>query len=495
LPPVAVRVTGHDYTWRIRYAGADGRFETADDVTTERHLHLPERARATIELCSDDYVYTIFWPHIDRIETAFPGQPFALALETDSPATHEMLGSQMCGYTHAELLGTVVVQTRTEFDMWLRAAAARPAGLGDDGCYHVRAGEDIQDAIERAAADPVHKTVRVHAGTYRPRVPGQALIWFHAVHDGVALEAVGDVTLTAANPEIAARGEPSFPAVVNHVVYFGDGVSGRTSIDGFSITGANGFVTDAETRGPIEPSTRFPKTLFFYADGGAIKIFGESYPTLRNLTIHDNYAAPCAGGISVHHPHSFEDPRKSPLRDEAAVRIEGCVFRDNRALVTGSAVDLLWGSSAVLENCLFVGNVSNVGKDFTVPDGEQPQYDPEHGCGALTVFWGSRVRVSRCTFTGNYNGIDDMSVGNRYEHSIFWRNDLAGGIATGKRYAVALRDGSGMSGCFLRGEIDDLRGNVGKDRNVLGAPDPDFDAEYRPRAPAYRDAGYRPPAR
>ena len=86
---------------------------------------------------------------------------------------------------------------------------------------HVYPKDRIQDALEAAAADPVNKTVYVHAGTYRPAAKGQALIWFNAKHDGITLEAVGDVILTAANPEIADKGAPSYPAVVNHVVYFG----------------------------------------------------------------------------------------------------------------------------------------------------------------------------------------------------------------------------------------------------------------------------------
>lgn len=92
-------------------------------------------------------------------------------------------------------------------------------------CYRVYPDAQIQDALERAAKDPVNKTVFVHAGTYRPAARGQALVWFNRRHDGIRLEAVGDVTLTAANPDIADRRAPSFPAVVNHVVYFGDGVS------------------------------------------------------------------------------------------------------------------------------------------------------------------------------------------------------------------------------------------------------------------------------
>ena len=64
-----------------------------------------------------------------------------------------------------------------------------------DGVYHVQPGESIQEALEKAAADSRNKTVRVHAGVYAPEAKAQALIWFNAKHDGITLEAEGNVVL------------------------------------------------------------------------------------------------------------------------------------------------------------------------------------------------------------------------------------------------------------------------------------------------------------
>ncbi|HLK62334.1 MAG TPA: hypothetical protein VKU19_02780, partial [Bryobacteraceae bacterium] len=129
--------------------------------------------------------------------------------------------------------------------------------------YRVQPGGTIQAALEAAAKDPANKIVYVHAGTYRPAAHGQALIWFNQRHDGITLEAVGEVVLTAANPAIADNKAPSFPAVVNHVVYFGDGVSTKTVLRGFRVTGAKNYTTGTGQRSPIE-SDAVPKTPFFY---------------------------------------------------------------------------------------------------------------------------------------------------------------------------------------------------------------------------------------
>lgn len=118
-PSLTVRITGHEFQWLIRYAGADGVIDTEDDVLTRQHLHLPAETTITIDLRSDDYVYTLYLPHLDWIEAAVPGAPLTLAFDSGVPATHELRGSQMCGFTHPQLIGAVVVQERTAFAGWL----------------------------------------------------------------------------------------------------------------------------------------------------------------------------------------------------------------------------------------------------------------------------------------------------------------------------------------------------------------------------------------
>ena len=166
--------------------------------------------------------------------------------------------------------------------------------------YRVQPGGSIQAALEAAAKDPANKIVYVHAGTYRPSAHGQALIWFNERHDGITVEAVGEVVLTAANPAIADNKAPSFPAVVNHVVYFGNGVSTKTVLRGFRVTGANNYTTGTGQRSPIE-SDDLRKTPFFYLDGGGIKIYAGAYPTIERVEVVGNYTSPCGAGVSVEH--------------------------------------------------------------------------------------------------------------------------------------------------------------------------------------------------
>ena len=353
-----------------------------------------------------------------------------------------------------------------------------------EDAWHVEPGGEIQDALDLAAADPLVKTVRVHSGVYRPAAFRQALIWLHREHEGILLEAVGEVTLTASNPELTGTSQT---AAVNHVVYFGDGISNRTVLRGFRITGADNFVTTLGTD-VIEPNEDLAKGLFFFADGGGIKIFGRSYPTIERVEVFENYASPCGGGVSIEHTGETDSG------PDSEVILRDSVFRDNSAQVTGSAIDLLPGSRARIENCLFVGNVSNTGIDYVSFFNRVEPYLRRHGAGALSVLPGARATVVRSTFTGNWNGVDDHGgEGSVYRDSIFWRNVADGGTYPGERYELAIGQGTTVSGCFVHGKIEDLRGTVARERNRFDPPDPEFDDRFVPRFPEYRDVGYRPP--
>jgi len=350
-----------------------------------------------------------------------------------------------------------------------------------DGAYHVYPGQEIQPALDAAARDELHKTVHVHAGVYRPSSPGQAMIWFNARHDGITLEADGDVVLTAENKELADASASSYPAIVNHVIYFGDGISRKTVLQGFKITGANGFFTRSDERGPIETTEGLKKGLFYYLDGGAIKLVGRSYPTVRRVVVQDNVTALCGGGVSIEHQG----------RKDSAAYFKNCIFKNNRCPATGPAIDVLSGSAAVIENCLFVANIGNTGMK-EVRQKYRLAHNWEHGSGALTVFPGSQAQVRNCTFVNNWNGVDDHGSGSTYENCIFWKNSAGDGSRPGGPYELDILDASGVRNCFLRGDRIDLRSTIDTENNHFDAPDPQFDQEYRPHAAAYSGVGYRP---
>jgi hypothetical protein len=367
----------------------------------------------------------------------------------------------------------------TLFEITCSGAAWQPDG------WHVYPGESIQESLEQAARNPTNKIVKVHAGVYQPDSKRQALIWFNRLHDGVRLEAVGEVTLTAANHDLADPESLAYPAVVNHVVFFGNGVSARTVLQGFKLTGANHFVTKNPPE--VEADASLPRSLFYYADGGAVKIFGASYPTLRDLQIVNNYASPCAGGVSVE--HSGHGGGTSP----SAVVLENCIFRNNRAQITGAAIDLLPGSSAIISNCLFVGNMANLGINYISENKAAPEFT---NSAPLTVFPSSRVTVLNSTFTGNRNGVEDLGQQSIYQNCLFWKNSLSGAFYEGQRYELDARGNAQVIGCCFGGPVLDPNRVISLSKNKVAAlADPLFDAHFQAKAPEYENVGFRPVGR
>ncbi|MBL9176104.1 MAG: hypothetical protein JNL10_21355 [Verrucomicrobiales bacterium] len=350
----------------------------------------------------------------------------------------------------------------------LRAAAYE---LREDG-YHVFPKDELQQVLNIAATNTLVKTVHVHEGTYAPRSPGQALIHLNRAHDGIRLLGVGRPVLTAANPDLADRSARSFPAVVNHVVYCGDGLSSNTVLAHFRLTGANHFVTNS-LQEVMEPDRSIPKGRFYYGDGGAVKIYHRSYPVLRDLEIVDNYCSPCAGGISIQHEGATN----------GVVLIEDCVFRGNRAEVTGAALDLLWGSEARVVNCLFVGNISNTGPG----EGENPFSNN----GAVTVFPRSRIRMERCTLTGNRNGVDELGGRSSFMDCLFYRNTLKAGVAGLPRFELDLPKGGDVSGCVIAGRILDPLKSVSPAANRIDPMGLELGADFSPLGEGLEKVGYR----
>lgn len=353
----------------------------------------------------------------------------------------------------------------------------------ENGVFHVSPGESIQQALKAAAVSADSKTVRVHSGMYYPEYSGQAFLRLTAQHDGIALEAEGDVTLNGSHPGPDGISDTDDDVKVNHVIYFGDGISSRTVLRGFRITGARPGTIPPSTDPPLEPRSlqqELQPGLFFYLDGGAIKVFGRSSPRILSAIIEENETALCGGGVSIEHRGLHSEP----------VKFYDCVFRNNRCPATGSAVDLLEGSSAVFENCLFVNNIGNYGMDLIMKE-YGLSYNAEHGSGALTVFPDSHAEVMRCTFTGNWNGVDDHGRGGVYHQTIFWKNDVSDGSRTGAPYEFDIIDASGLTGCWIGGGVPDLQGTIDSTRNRLAAPDPEFDEQYHPQRQGLENQGYR----
>jgi heme/copper-type cytochrome/quinol oxidase subunit 2 len=118
---LTVQMTGGDYEWHILYPGPDGELHTGDDIETLRHLHVPADVETTVHLTSRDYLYSLKVPEFAVKEVAVPDLTMTWTLPPTSPGTYELKGDQLCGYSHENLIGNVVVQKHDDFVRWLES--------------------------------------------------------------------------------------------------------------------------------------------------------------------------------------------------------------------------------------------------------------------------------------------------------------------------------------------------------------------------------------
>jgi heme/copper-type cytochrome/quinol oxidase subunit 2 len=126
IDEMSVRLVGHDYRFYFQYPGEDLVLGTEDDRYGSRYLHVPQDVLIHLQLDSRDYIYTIEIPELELYEVAVPDLSFEVAFTAKTAGDHELLGSQMCGYDHPELLGKLVVQPVDQFQQSLRQFSKSP---------------------------------------------------------------------------------------------------------------------------------------------------------------------------------------------------------------------------------------------------------------------------------------------------------------------------------------------------------------------------------
>jgi len=126
-----VMITASQFNWEIRYRGADGAFDTPDDVITSNDMHLPVGVPVRIHLRSKDVIHSFFLPQFRLKQDAVPGVTIDVWLQATRTGTFEIACAELCGFGHGTMRGQLTVHEPQEYSSWLKdaqAAAAAQAG-------------------------------------------------------------------------------------------------------------------------------------------------------------------------------------------------------------------------------------------------------------------------------------------------------------------------------------------------------------------------------
>jgi cytochrome c oxidase subunit 2 len=140
-----VEVTAQQWAWTFRTAGADGRFDTADDVVTLNELHVPVATPVYLKLRSKDVVHSFYLPNFRTKIDAVPGSTTRLWFEAREAGIFEIGCAQHCGVSHYKMRAQLFATDAGDFRRWSDRAAADSALRRDTGPPDTVAGADGWD--------------------------------------------------------------------------------------------------------------------------------------------------------------------------------------------------------------------------------------------------------------------------------------------------------------------------------------------------------------
>lgn len=130
-----VEILAKQFEWRVRYAGPDGMFATADDVNLTNQLYIPKGKPILIQLRADDVIHSFFLPNMRVKQDIIPGQTVQVWFDANETGDYEIACSELCGLGHYRMRARLFIRSADEFETWLNGkyeATTAPSDWGWD---------------------------------------------------------------------------------------------------------------------------------------------------------------------------------------------------------------------------------------------------------------------------------------------------------------------------------------------------------------------------
>jgi cytochrome c oxidase subunit 2 len=128
---VRIEVDAHQWAWQARYAGPDGKFNTADDIVTLNDIRVPVNSPVIVELSSMDVIHSFYLPNLRVKQDAMPGQINRMWFRAKETGEFDIGCAQHCGLNHYKMKGLLTILPRKDFDLWAAEASANTARAFD----------------------------------------------------------------------------------------------------------------------------------------------------------------------------------------------------------------------------------------------------------------------------------------------------------------------------------------------------------------------------
>lgn len=177
---VRIEVNAHQWAWDARYAGADGKFNTKDDIVTLNDIRVPVGAPIVVQLASTDVIHSFSLPNFRIKQDAMPGMVNRMWFQAKETGEFDIGCTQHCGTHHYKMKARLTVLEPAAYQAWLKEMSAQQsvarteqanaedkgANWGWDWKRHDDNSDSRKRAVSEAEHDHEHK-VAVQAGEER----------------------------------------------------------------------------------------------------------------------------------------------------------------------------------------------------------------------------------------------------------------------------------------------------------------------------------------
>jgi cytochrome c oxidase subunit 2 len=147
---ILVHAVGQQFNWNFHLPGPDGIFgrrdlslvsnsnplgldsndpHGKDDLVVLGELHVPVNRNVVVDVSSKDVIHNFALPSMRIAQDAIPGEVIPLWFKPIKAGSYDIVCGQLCGLGHYAMKGTLVVDTPSDYQAWLkeRAELAAPA--------------------------------------------------------------------------------------------------------------------------------------------------------------------------------------------------------------------------------------------------------------------------------------------------------------------------------------------------------------------------------
>lgn len=137
---VKVQVLAQQWAWNFRHAGADGEFNTGDDVVELNNLVVPVGKKVMIHMTSKDVIHAFYVPNARVKADAIPGRFAKLWFDTNKTGIYEIACAEMCGNHHYLMKAQLTVLSAEDYDRWTKESQERAIATNDTESIDLRWG-------------------------------------------------------------------------------------------------------------------------------------------------------------------------------------------------------------------------------------------------------------------------------------------------------------------------------------------------------------------